>query len=441
MNETDFAQGILRTTLLLAALYLPAPALGEQVLATIGTIGITDAQLAQAMASTPYAAQFPAMDEDRQAALRGEMLLRLVDAEILRQEALALGLDQEPDFQREIVDYRTGLLYHNYIQSLRDSIAIPDAVDRNLKQRYTGNPDALAAARSTYVSKRFRALKEKRLKELGKHYHVRVHADRLAAHPQGDVVLAEGDFFTVNYADIRLSPRSPESRRQDEHRLQDIVETRLAAQAALDSGIDVTQQVDSYRKELLPHALMEKKEREWIPDETVLRDYYQAHPEIGYIPARRHVGQLVLATRAEAETARERILSGESLFVLASELSVDPVGRAQAGDMGWLNEGSGFPALEEALKSLKEGEVSQIVETPRGFHLVTVLDQRPGQQRSLADIRDRVRQAIISGQLPAYLKRLAGKHPVKWALPVQETPADAPADNTSMILDAGNKPP
>lgn len=420
----------LRTTLFLAALYLSAPAECEQVLATIGTTGITDSRLAQAMASAPYAAQFPAMDEDQQAALRGEMLIRLVDAEILRQEALALGLDQAPDFQREIVNYRTGLLYHDYMQTLRDSITIPDAVDRDLKQRYSGNPDALAAARSTYVAKRFRLLREKRFKELEKRYHVHVHADRLASHPRGDVVLAEGDFFTLNYADIRLSRdnlNAPESTKQEEDRLQDIVQTRIAAQAALDSGIDVTQQVDSYREELLPRALMEKKEREWIPDETALRGYYQEHAEIGYIPERRHVGQLVLATRAEADTARERILAGESLFVLASELSIDPVGRAQAGDMGWLDEGSGFPALEEALKSLKEGEVSHSVETPRGFHLVTVLDRRPGQQQSLAEIRDRVRQAIISERVPVYLKRLVKKHPVKWALPVQEGPSGATA--------------
>ena len=120
------------------------------------------------------------------------------------------------------------------------------------------------------------------------------------------------------------------------------------------------QQVEDYKNELLPRALIEKKEREWIPDETVLRDYYQEHPEIGYIPERRHIGQLVLANREEAEAMRKRILDGESLFVLASESSIDPVGRAQAGDMGWLNEGSGFPGRGSGPEGLKDGEVSAI---------------------------------------------------------------------------------
>jgi peptidyl-prolyl cis-trans isomerase C len=364
------------------------------------------------------------MDEDQQAALRGDMLVRLLDAEILRQEARALGLDQDPDFKKEVVNLRTGLLYRSYIQSLRDSITIPEAVDRDLKLRYQGYPDALAAARSSYISKRFKPLKAERLKELGNQHHVRTYKDRLRPQASGDTVLAEGDFFTVRYADIQASPdrqdATPQTPQQEVDRLQSFIETILAARAALDSGINVESQVDSYKNDLLPRLLIEKKEREWSPDESAMRDYYQQHPEIGYIPARYHVGQLVLATQAEADAMRKRILDGESLFILASESSIDPVGREQAGDMGWVNEGSGFPALEAAMKDLKVGEVSAVIETPRGFHLVIVIDRRPGRQRPLSEIPDRVRQAMIADQVPAYLKSLAARYPVKWTLPVQE---------------------
>jgi len=424
MKATDRLQGIFRAPIFFAALCLSAPGACEQVLATVGTTGITDIQLAHALGSAPFATQFPSMDEDQQAALRGDMLVRLVDAEILRQEARALGLDQDPDFKKEVVNFRTGLLYRSYIQSLRDSITIPEAVDRDLKLRYKGNPDVLAAARSTYISKRFKPLKAERLKELGNQHHVRTYKDRLGPQASRDTVLAEGDFFTVRYADFQASPdrqdATPQTPQQEADQLQSIVEITLTARAALDSGINVESQVDSYKYDLLPRLLIEKKEREWSPDESAMRDYYQQHPEIGYIPARYHVGQLVLATQAEADAMRKRILDGESLFVLASESSIDPVGREQAGDMGWVNEGSGFPALEAAMKDLKDGEVSAVIETPRGFHLVIVIDRRPGRQRPLSEIPDRVRQAMIAEQVPAYLRSLAARYPVKWTLPVQE---------------------
>jgi parvulin-like peptidyl-prolyl isomerase len=423
MTETDIVPAALRTTLFFVALCLSGPAACEQVLATIGTATITDAQLAHAMGSAPFATQFPSMEEDQQAALRGDMLIRLVDAEILRQEALAIGLNQDPEFKNEVINYRTGLLYQGYIQSLRESITIPETVDLDLKQRYKGIPDALTAARSTYISERFKRLKEARLKELEQQYHVRNYSDRLTSQPTDDTVLAESDFFSVLYADIRVpqgNAITPETPEQQAERLQSFIEITLAARAALDSGIDVEPQVESYKNELLPRALIEKKEREWSPDETALRDYYQQHPEIGRIPERRHIGQLVLATREEAEAMRKRILDGESLFVLASESSIDPVGRNQAGDMGWVNEGSGFPALEAAMKDLKDGEVSAVIETPRGFHLVIVMDRRPGRQRPLSEIPDRVKQAMIAEQVPAYLRSLADRYPVKWSLPVRE---------------------
>ncbi|MGD2137842.1 MAG: peptidyl-prolyl cis-trans isomerase [Gammaproteobacteria bacterium] len=423
MTETCYVHGTLRTLLFFAALCLSGPGVCEQVLATVGTSTITDNQLSNVMASAPFATQFSSMDEDQQAALRGNMLIRLVDAEILRQEALELGLDRDPDFNHEVMNYRTGLLYRSYIQGLRDSVTIPDTVDHALKRHYKGNPDALAAARATYISKRYKPMKEERLKGLEQQYHVRMYSDRLGSHPTADTVLAEGDFFTVRYADIQAATDNPalaETPAQEAARLQAFVETTVAARAALESGVDVEQQVESYKNDLLPHMLIEKKEQEWIPDETVLRDYYQQHPEIGNIPERRHIGQLVLATREDAEAMRKRILDGESLFVLASESSIDPFGRAQAGDMGWLNEGSGFPAMEAALKGLKEGELSAVIDSPRGFHLVTIIDRRPGRQSPLAEIRDRVKQAIISERVPDYLKGLANKYPVKWSLPVQE---------------------
>ena len=61
---------------------------------------------------------------------------------------------------------------------------------------------------------------------------------------------------------------------------------------------------------------------------------------------RRHVGQLVVATRQEAEALRMRILKGESLFTLAGQYSIDPAGRKQNGDMGWIVDGRGLPEID-----------------------------------------------------------------------------------------------
>ena len=152
-----------------------------------------------------------------------------------------------------------------------------------------------------------------------------------------------------------------------------------------------------------------------MPDEAALRDYYQTHPQLANVPERRHIAQLVLATCDEAQSMRKRILAGESLFELASEYSTDPYGRKHAGDMGWLDTGSGYPALQdESPKVLKDGEISEPVKTPKGCHIVMIQERQPSRQRGFADIQDEVRQALIFAKYAAdHLKQLCNKIPGK----------------------------
>ncbi len=347
---------------LLLGLALPLPA---QVLATVDDTPITAEQLEQALRSSPFATQYPSLDAAEQAALRRDLLQRLVQAEVLHQEARRLGLDREADFRAEVARFETGLLAQRYLHRLRDRIKIPAEVQAEWRRKLGTDLDALAAARSVFIARRYQAAKTEALARLRRQY-------------------------------------------------DDLNETELLARGAREVGIDVNAQVAGFRRERLIQYLLERKEQEWIPDEAVLRDYYQRHPEIGRIPERRHIGQIVVASRKEAEALRRRILAGESLFRLAREHSIDPYGRQHAGDMGWLPQGSAMPAIEAALGKLKDGEVSEVIETPKGFHLVTIVERKPGEQKAFAAIKDRVRRALLAEKLPVYLQALMARHAVSW---------------------------
>ena len=146
----------------------------------------------------------------------------------------------------------------------------------------------------------------------------------------------------------------------------------------------------------------------------LLRDWFDKHPEVAKIPERRHVGQLVVQSRKEADELRARIINGESLFTLAGKFSIDPVGRKHNGDMGWITEGRGMPELDKALAKLEDGKVSEVIETKVGFHLLQILERQPGGQKTFADVRDRVRQMIINENLPTYLGELERRYEVSW---------------------------
>lgn len=83
--------------------------------------------------------------------------------------------------------------------------------------------------------------------------------------------------------------------------------------------------------------------------------------------------------RARLEEAEARLEDGESFADLAEEYSDDTVSAEQGGDLGVVSRGFFGDEFDEAAFSLEEGEVSQIVETDNGLHLLTVteLDREP----------------------------------------------------------------
>jgi len=70
---------------------------------------------------------------------------------------------------------------------------------------------------------------------------------------------------------------------------------------------------------------------------------------------------------------RERIVAGEKFSTLARIYSQDPGSYAKGGELGMASRSIFWPAFSDAAMSLKVGQVSQIVETPDGFHLIELI--------------------------------------------------------------------
>ncbi|NJD89183.1 MAG: molecular chaperone SurA [Betaproteobacteria bacterium] len=79
--------------------------------------------------------------------------------------------------------------------------------------------------------------------------------------------------------------------------------------------------------------------------------------------------------RTRIARIRERIASGEDFAELARVNSEDGTA-ARGGDLGWIGPGDTVPEFERAMNSLKEGELSQPIQTPFGWHIVQVQERR-----------------------------------------------------------------
>lgn len=391
----------------------------DQVLVLVNERPITMLDLETAIGSSTFSVQFPSMDPNDQAALRGDTLKRLVAGQLLLLEAERRGLDNDPDYLTHMSAYKRGVLYRAYMDKLRADIRIPEAKMAELSETLKDQPEALEPAQNAYISAQYRVLRALALENLKTRYHLVMYDERLKVGAAPETVLAQADDLSLHLSDILGEDALKTS--DDEYLLRDrlfnAVELELVVRAAEAEGLDVSPIMAAFRSERLPALLLEHMESEWVTDD-ILQAYFKDHPGIGYVPEVRHVAQIVVTSQDEAEALQKRILAGESLYVLAGEHSIDPIGRQNKGDMGWLKEGSGMAEIETAIKDLKDGELSPVIKTAHGYHLVAIYGRSKSQQRPFDVIKDRLRQQIFQENLAAFVNQLSTQYTVDWKLPM-----------------------
>lgn len=82
-----------------------------------------------------------------------------------------------------------------------------------------------------------------------------------------------------------------------------------------------------------------------------------------------------LAVKERLIGLRERIVEGERFATLARLYSQDPGSTAKGGELGMASKSIFWPAFSDAAMSLKVGQVSQVVETPDGFHIIQLIER------------------------------------------------------------------
>jgi hypothetical protein len=93
--------------------------------------------------------------------------------------------------------------------------------------------------------------------------------------------------------------------------------------------------------------------------------YVAAHPEYD-----------TKQSRAKIEGLLARVRAGEDFVKLANEFTEDPSGKGTGGDLGWFGRGMMVKPFEDTAFALKQGEVSGVIETQFGFHIVKTEERR-----------------------------------------------------------------
>jgi len=96
------------------------------------------------------------------------------------------------------------------------------------------------------------------------------------------------------------------------------------------------------------------------------------------------------ARQAEAQALLEKINKGADFYVLAQKYSQDEATAAAGGDLGFFSRGAMVGPFELAAFGLQPGEVSGVVETRFGYHIIKLEEKKPERLRPLEEVRDEI---------------------------------------------------
>ena len=143
--------------------------------------------------------------------------------------------------------------------------------------------------------------------------------------------------------------------------------------------------------------------------DAMLKVQYQANIQQYQVPNRVHVEHILFMTvgktdaevdeiKKKAEDVLNQAKKGGKFEDLAKKYSEDPGSKDKGGDLGWITQGQTVPEFEKTAFSLSPGQVSDLVKTQYGFHIIKVLEKETAHTKPFEEVKDSLRAPLLLSQ-------------------------------------------
>jgi peptidyl-prolyl cis-trans isomerase C len=155
------------------------------------------------------------------------------------------------------------------------------------------------------------------------------------------------------------------------------------------------------------NKLIEDVTKDIIVDEDAIVKFYEENAPLFERPEQVEASHILIKVdntdvanakvdaKAKAESIRRRILQGEDFSELAKAYSDCP-SSTQGGNLGLFGRGQMVKPFEEAAFALNKFEISDVVKTEYGYHIIKVTDKKPAGKTPLSEVREQIEKQFLS---------------------------------------------
>ncbi len=198
--------------------------------------------------------------------------------------------------------------------------------------------------------------------------------------------------------------------------LLNVVVFAVAAQReGLDKDPSVARKLKWSRNFILTQEYIKKVSKNWNITDNDLKAYYKKYSPDFKQQEQVHVAHILVKNEDEAKNILEELKKGASFDVLAQKYSIDPATKNKGGDLGWFGRGKMVKEFEEAAFSLKKpGDISGVVKTNFGYHILLLKGKKEAVIPPFNDVRERVFNAVYMHKVRELAEKLRKEYDVKY---------------------------
>jgi peptidyl-prolyl cis-trans isomerase SurA len=209
----------------------------------------------------------------------------------------------------------------------------------------------------------------------------------------------------IKELDVKVSDEEVRQAIEDVKKTNNITQENLT-EALASRGISFDDYKAQLKEQLERLRLISLEVRSKIQiSEKDAREYYAANPDAFQVDEAYRVRQVFFKLTPQAtEDERKRVVAnaekvlseargGADFAALAKKYSQDPSAK-EGGDLGYLKKGDILPEIENSLVSLKPGDVSGLIRTPVGVHIMKLEEYRQGKRQTFESVKTEIEDRL-----------------------------------------------